>query len=147
MIPTAFDEENGVLDGPQGTTSDEVGPLSVWRGRFDNGQPCVISCWRPTKEEMEEIQKTGRIWITILGRTMPPILPLGISPFDLVKPRGEESCMTDNDKHEADRLIAEAGNKIVAILEPLSVENRERVMMNLEGYIWTKSRESRPQKN
>ncbi len=82
MIATAFDEENCVLDGPPGTTAEEVSPLSAWRWPLDNGVPCVISCWKPTKEEMEEIQKTGRIWIMIIGETMPPIAPTGHNPFN-----------------------------------------------------------------
>lgn len=81
MVPTAFDEENCVLDGPSGTTSKECGPLSVWRGNLEDKTPVVISCWKPTAEELEEIRKTGRVWVMIWGQTMPPILPLGISPF------------------------------------------------------------------
>lgn len=81
MIATAFDEENGVLDGPEGTTCDEVHPLSVWRGPMTDGTPVVISCWKPTIEEMEEIKKTGRIWIMVMGYSMPPILPTGTNPF------------------------------------------------------------------
>jgi hypothetical protein len=81
MIATAFDEENGVLDGPPGSTSEEVAPLSVWRGAMQDGRPCVISCWKPTKEEMEEIHRTGRVWILVLGYSMPPIAPTGCNPF------------------------------------------------------------------
>jgi hypothetical protein len=81
MIPTAFDEENCVLDGPPGTTSAEVAPLSVWRGVQLDGTPVVISCWKVTKEELERIQKTGRIWIYVMGDTMPPILPVGFNPW------------------------------------------------------------------
>jgi hypothetical protein len=81
VIATAFDEENSVLDGPPGTTSEEVQPLSVWLGKMDSGNRVVISCWKPTKEEMEEIQRTGRVWIVIMGETMPPIAPMGCSPF------------------------------------------------------------------
>lgn len=86
MIATAFDEENCVLDAPPGMTPDECTPLSVFRGAADGGIPVVISCWKPTVAEMEEIRKTGRIWITICGHTMPPIDPSGFSPF---KPRPE----------------------------------------------------------
>jgi len=70
MIPTAFNEENGVLDGPPGMSECE--PLSVWRGE-QNNQPLVISCWKLTNEELEEINKTGRVWLYVCGQTMPPV--------------------------------------------------------------------------
>ncbi len=80
MVPTAFDEENGVLDRPPGMSDDECGPLSVWRGMMGKS-PVVISCWKPTTEEMEEIKRTGRVWLLVVGESMPPIAPIGISPF------------------------------------------------------------------
>jgi hypothetical protein len=81
MIATAFDEENDVLDAPAGVTPDECEPLSVWRGPMEGGTPVVISCWKPTAEEMAEIQRTGRVWIIVMGGTMPPIAPVGFNPF------------------------------------------------------------------
>lgn len=81
MIPTAFDEETGYLNKPANMTDEECECLSVWQGDMDNGMPAVISCWKPTKEELEEINRTGRIWVVVCGNSMPPIAPLGISPF------------------------------------------------------------------
>lgn len=83
MIATAFDEENDVLDGPPGSTAEECSMLSVWRGRQQGGEPVVISCWKPTPNEWEEMQRTGRVWIIVQGTTMPPIHPTGISPWNL----------------------------------------------------------------
>jgi hypothetical protein len=82
MIATAFDEENDVSDGPPGTTSEQVMSLSVWRGPNEDGIQVVISCWKPTKEELDEIVRTGRVWIVVWGRTMPPICPVGTNPFE-----------------------------------------------------------------
>lgn len=84
MIPTAFDEDNCALGRHPGMTDEECGPLSVFRGNDECGNPVVISCWKPTKEELEEINRTGRIWVIIHGHTMPPIAPCGISPFRYV---------------------------------------------------------------
>lgn len=81
MHATAFDEENMVLNPPYGMTTEECEPLSVWVGLLSNGCPAVISCWKPTKEEMEEIKRTGRIWVSVMGQTMPPIAPSGFNPF------------------------------------------------------------------
>lgn len=41
---------------------------------------CVISCWKMTREELQTIQKTGRVWLVVLGQTMPPVMILGEKP-------------------------------------------------------------------
>lgn len=81
MIATAFDEENTVLDSPRGMTPDECEPLSAWIGHLESGTPVIISCWKPTEEEWQEMRRTGRVWIMVLGHVMPPIAPMGINPF------------------------------------------------------------------
>jgi hypothetical protein len=73
MIPTAFDEENGVLHPPPGVSSKDCDMLSIWRGQYADGQVCIISCWKLTKEELEEINKTGRVWLHIHASCMPPV--------------------------------------------------------------------------
>jgi len=79
MVPTAFDEENCVFNAPP--NMDNCDALSTWKGNTKEGDPVVISWWKPTKEEMEEIKKTGRIWVIVYGVGMPPIAPVGINPF------------------------------------------------------------------
>jgi len=86
MIATAFDEENCVLDAPPGMTPEQCEMLSVWRGDDESGNPVVISCWKPTAEEWEEMRRTGRLWIIVHGHSMPPIAPVGVSPFRLTTP-------------------------------------------------------------
>lgn len=43
--------------------------------------PVVISCWKLTKEELEEINKTGRVWLTVVGDTMSPVQLTVEKPF------------------------------------------------------------------
>ncbi len=81
MIATAFDEENSVFGPPPGVSLDYCSVLSTWKGKLSDGQPAVISCWKPTVEEWEEMRRTGRIWIIVMGEGMPPIAPTGLSPF------------------------------------------------------------------
>lgn len=88
MIPTGFDEENDVLGKPPGMTADECEALSVWRGEYANGIPVVVSCWKLRKEELEEIVRTGRVWLTVLGQTMPPVAINVQSPFAPQPPPG-----------------------------------------------------------
>lgn len=89
MIACAFDEDNGVMGTPQGCDPDQIPPLSVFRGFNEYGAPVVISCWKPTPEEWEEMQRTGRVWLVVLGGGMPPVHVRGTSPF--VKSEGGQS--------------------------------------------------------
>lgn len=84
MVPTGFNEENGLAEPPFGMSPDECDTLSVWRGWLDNvgGTPVTVSCWKMTKEELEEVIKTGRIWLMVMGHTMLPTMVLGLSPFE-----------------------------------------------------------------
>lgn len=81
MFPASFDESNDALSKPVGMTADECQALSVWRGPTENGLPVVVSCWKPTAAEIEEIQRTGRIWLMVWGHTMPPVAVCGETPF------------------------------------------------------------------
>lgn len=81
MIATSFDESNEVLGRPPGMTGEQCDPLSVRRGFNEgDGLPLVVSCWKPTKEELEEINRTGRMWLVVCGVTMPPVVLMGHKP-------------------------------------------------------------------
>jgi len=82
MEPASFDQADTVLDKPQGFSHDQCGALSVFRGRRSDGLPVVISCWKPTREELAEIQRTGRVWLMVIGETMPPCYLDGHNPFE-----------------------------------------------------------------
>ncbi len=81
MEAASFDEANLVLGPPPGMTEEQVGSLSVWRGAYADGRPVVISCFKVTKEELEEINRTGRVWLHVFGVTMPPVWLGGRNPF------------------------------------------------------------------
>ena len=82
--PTAFDGDNCTLDKPQDMSSDECVSLSVLKWKTSSGEPLVTSCWKLTQEELNEINRTGRIWLTIYGVTMPPACVDGVQPFERV---------------------------------------------------------------
>jgi hypothetical protein len=81
MVPASFDAANCVLDKPPEMSYDQCDPLSVLRTKTDGGNPVCISCWKVTKEELEEIIRTGRVWLTVYGFTMPPCALTGEVPF------------------------------------------------------------------
>lgn len=84
MSPTGFNDETGVLDAPVQRVgeggADEVMPLSVCQTKTEAGTPVVVSCWRPTQDELNEIARTGRVWLAIMGATMPPVQVEGFRP-------------------------------------------------------------------
>jgi hypothetical protein len=86
MNPTSFEQSNGIADTPEDVTPEDVVPLSVFRGgiNLQSGLqvPIIISCWKLTKEELELINKTGRIWLWIYATQMPPVSVEVKSPFE-----------------------------------------------------------------
>jgi hypothetical protein len=81
MIAAAFAEENAVLDGPEGTTPEQIEPLPVCRCVNADGIPVTVSCWKITQSELEEMQRTGRVWLIVLGHAMMPVMLSGHNPF------------------------------------------------------------------
>lgn len=87
MFPASFNESTEYLSRPPGMTDDECGPLAVWRGHQQLSSdprdriPVVVSCWKPTQEELDEIIRTKRVWLFIYGETMPPAAIGGLDPF------------------------------------------------------------------
>lgn len=86
MEPSSFSESNAVLSKPSNMTDDECSALSTFRGQDEHGHPIIVSCWKITKEELEIITKTGRVWLVVCGVSMPPVMLLGDNPF---KPTSE----------------------------------------------------------
>lgn len=60
-----FEGSNIVLRAPEGR--DDVSDLHVMRNRG-----MVVSCWELEPQEVEEIIRTGRIFLSIMGPTMAP---------------------------------------------------------------------------
>lgn len=81
MEACGFEESNCVLDKPEDMTHDQCSSLQVWRGKTVDDLPCVVSCWKLTKEEIEVFQKTGRIWAMVVGETMSPLSLMAKYPW------------------------------------------------------------------
>lgn len=65
-----FEGSNGLLYG-----YDEVRDLEVFR----DDSPQTISCWRLSKEELEEVNRTGVVWLSVVGHRIPPVLVSGVA--------------------------------------------------------------------
>lgn len=85
-MPASFDESNGFLSKPPDMTNDQCESLSVWRGNTEiedagAAMPTVVSCWKLTAEELVEVNRTGRVWLWVIGVTMPPVILTGHKPM------------------------------------------------------------------
>lgn len=81
MLPVEFKEMNFTFSKPSSMTDEECAPLHVWKGNDDAGYPVIISCWQLCKEDLEEIAKTGRMYLIIHGQGMPPVSLHVETPF------------------------------------------------------------------
>lgn len=86
MLPTDFFGRNKVYTKPEGWTDEQCSDLPVWEGQApidDSGAmaPTIISCWKLSKEDMEEIQRTGVIWLSVNAGGMPPVSLFTENPF------------------------------------------------------------------
>lgn len=71
MKPVEFPEQNVIFAKDQ----PEYLPLPAYKENGPQGQ--VISCWELTEDELEEIRRTGKIWLMTMTFNNPlqPILP------------------------------------------------------------------------
>lgn len=72
MEPTNFEESDVVF----GENQPEYLPLPAKLGNRKVGE--IHTCWKLSPEELQEIQKTGVIWVSILTFKQ-PLQPISLS--------------------------------------------------------------------
>lgn len=86
-IPVDFEQRNFVYTKPKDMTDEECLDLPVWKGEIPIGEdnprsfPAIISRWKFNKEDLERINETGEIWLSITGTIMPPVSIFCFNPF------------------------------------------------------------------
>lgn len=80
MRPTQHSSNNRVLGAPAGWDQGELpcGALAI-TDAVQAGVPSVVSFWRPDAEELAALNAGGLIYLSVVGRTMPP-MSLGVEP-------------------------------------------------------------------
>lgn len=75
MNPTQHPSNNLVLGAPVGWNQGDVccHALAVTKGMTPEGQPVVVSFWRPTAEELALLNAGGLVALCVHGHTMPPV--------------------------------------------------------------------------
>lgn len=64
------------MQPPAGVPEGSVSAIHAYRG---DGR--VITCWRPTPEELVKINLGEGVWLSIWGEGMPPVLVSADSPW------------------------------------------------------------------
>lgn len=66
--PVDFPGSNRLLGAPRGMEAT-VAPLHTF-----NNKVCSVSCWELSAAELEEIARTGRVWLSVFaGASQPPV--------------------------------------------------------------------------
>ena len=76
MNPIEFKEQNKVFTKPENMTDKECKSLPV----LTDGKQSV-SCWELTDEKLEEIKKTKKVYLGVLGQGHPPVFLEVFKPF------------------------------------------------------------------
>ena len=92
MKPVKFKQANDNLKAPPGQEK-EITSLPVYKP-FD--EQFLISCWQLSPEELAEVQRTGIVFMHIMGPNTYPVALDGLSPFRETKEKQEEG--SDNEK-------------------------------------------------
>lgn len=81
MLPVTFEEQNLIFVKPGDMTEEQCGSLPVWAGKDADGVPVIISCWQPSREDLQELMETGRLWLVVTGSVQPPVRITTENPF------------------------------------------------------------------
>jgi hypothetical protein len=73
MIPISFPEANTIMRRPNGLEPDQCYDIPAYKGPDGAGCPVVMTLWKFSKEDLEEILRTGELWVAVAGHSMPPI--------------------------------------------------------------------------
>jgi hypothetical protein len=78
-VPTDFDQSNTVIEIPPTLSRDECDAINAYVGPSDQDYKFCITCWKLTQKELDEMNRTERVWMVVMGNTMPSSYCHGIS--------------------------------------------------------------------
>jgi hypothetical protein len=83
---------------PAPGTEHEVGTLHVHANERE-----AISCWRLSPEELAIVNRTGEVWLSVMGRTTPPVFVSGVPLMEAHdQDTGEPTTYHSSGKHVVD---------------------------------------------
>jgi hypothetical protein len=134
-----FGEMTAKLGPPKGATEEEVYTLPVQRYLDNNSeQPSIISAWKFSDEEMEEITRTKIAYHSCWGYSLPPMFIAGFYPESNVR---HNIYVVEDDSHMMD--LAKEVDEMNSIWDSLTERQRMEVDMRklaIQIYIKGKNR-------
>lgn len=64
-------------------TADGCDPLPVVLAETTDGVPVLVSAWDLTVADLDEINRTGRVWLQVIGNAHPPVRITVACPYDI----------------------------------------------------------------
>lgn len=74
MMPVNFIGSNMVLTKPANMTDEQCSETPALRGTDDDGFPYHLTCWQPSREDIQAITHGKPIYLKVLGASMPPVV-------------------------------------------------------------------------
>lgn len=84
MNPIKTDSTNLILKAPAGM--ENCIDLPATRIVYGDGLTGIESCWTLSPEELEEVKRTGCVYLVVVGRTQPPV---SLSPYSSLTGQAE----------------------------------------------------------
>jgi len=81
MDPIKFPQQNFEFRKPDSMTDEECGSLPCYMGQDTKGRPVIVSCWKLTPLEIQEILESGCIYMTVYGTRPYPVCLQTDSPW------------------------------------------------------------------
>lgn len=78
--PSSFDGSNAVFGPPAGKTEREVYSLCAARILYGT-DPAIVSCWKPTADQLDHIKETGRVWLMQMAEVPQPVALMSRNPL------------------------------------------------------------------
>lgn len=92
MICSPFPEANTTFGCPVGMDPSQVATAPAYvgpiRGGNLDGMPCVVVAWKPTEEELEELNAGGLVYLSVLGGLPPHFICTRFSTASYQDPHG-----------------------------------------------------------
>lgn len=91
-VPISFEEENIILDTPDGADPDEFPPVPALRMKTEGGADstiekyAIVTCWKLTQPELMEIVRTKRLYMVQFGNKLAPTFISGVKELVIEAP-------------------------------------------------------------
>jgi hypothetical protein len=87
MLAVDFPESNETLIKPPKLKDEQCASLRVWKGTGPIDEagtiaPLIVSVWKLTREDIEEIQRTGTVYMICAAISQPPVSLQTENPFE-----------------------------------------------------------------